>query len=305
MTQINQREIISKKLYGLNKHLIDLSKLFDFKKLPKVLMLTGKKGQGKFTLIQHLLSYVMDKDNYDLNLATVKDKNKVFYNFKENTNPNIIYIKCDDNKFKIDDIRSLRNNLQKSSINNFQRFIIFDDVECLNDNCINALLKTIEEPSKTNYFILINNQNSNVLDTLKSRCIELFIFLNQNERLEIIKRLTNDLKIEKKIDIKNTTLTPGSYLKYNQILEDEKMSLKDKLISNIEKLFKSYKQKKNIEYLNFAIYLVNQYYFEISKTQSNVTTINEKRVNIIKKIQETNKLNLNQANLITEIENYI
>ena len=167
------------------------------------------------------------------------------------------------------------------------------------------MLKTIEEPSKTNYFILINNQNSNVLDTLKSRCIELFIFLNQNERLEIIKRLTNDLKIEKKIDIKNTTLTPGSYLKYNQILEDEKMSLKDKLISNIEKLFKSYKQKKNIEYLNFAIYLVNQYYFEISKTQSNVTTINEKRVNIIKKIQETNKLNLNQANLITEIENYI
>ena len=44
--------------------------------------------------------------------------------------------------------------------------------------------------------------------------------------------------------------------------------------------------------------------FEISKTQSNVTTITEKQVNIIKKIQETNKLNLNQATLITEIENY-
>ena len=45
------------------------------------------------------------------------------------------------------------------------RFIIFDDVEYLNNNCVNALLKTIEEPIEINHFVLINNQNNNILET--------------------------------------------------------------------------------------------------------------------------------------------
>ena len=59
---------------------------------------------------------------------------------------NILYYNCSNNKVKIDDIRKLRTDIQKSSINNMYRFIIFDDVEYLNNNCVNALLKTIEEP---------------------------------------------------------------------------------------------------------------------------------------------------------------
>ena len=66
--------------------------------------------------------------------------------------------------------------MQKSSVNNSKRFIIFDDVECLNVNYVNALLKTIEEPSDINYFIIINNQTQKILDTLKSRSIEIRFF---------------------------------------------------------------------------------------------------------------------------------
>ena len=49
--------MINKKLYGLEKYLSNLIELFDNNKFPKVLMLTGKKGQGKFTLVNHLMSY--------------------------------------------------------------------------------------------------------------------------------------------------------------------------------------------------------------------------------------------------------
>ena len=45
-----------KKLYGLEEYLSNFIQLFDNSKLPKILMLTGKKGQGKFTLINHLMS---------------------------------------------------------------------------------------------------------------------------------------------------------------------------------------------------------------------------------------------------------
>ena len=37
------------------------------------------------------------------------------------------------------------------------------------------LLKIIEEPSKKNYFILINNKSKPILDTIKSRSLEIKI----------------------------------------------------------------------------------------------------------------------------------
>ena len=295
----------SNKLYGLEKYFLDLIKLFTLNKLPKVIMLSGKKGQGKFTLTHHLITYFFDKNNYDIKSFAINEKNKLVFDIKENYNPNIIYFNCLNNNVKIDDIRKLRINLQKSSIDNSKRFIIFDDVECLNVNCVNALLKTIEEPSDINYFIIINNQTQKILETLKSRSIEIMFFLNKNKKKDIIEKLALNFKIDKKINLDNSTLTPGMYLKFNKIVNEEKIDLDMSLITNIEKLLKLNKVKKDINYFNFAIYLINQYYFNKSKNQLNIENYNDRRINIIKKLHESNKLNLNQANLITELENHI
>ena len=89
-----------------------------------------------------------------------KKKNILNNNIKENYNPIVIYFSCSNNNVKIDDIRNLRLNLQKTTIDNKVRFIILDDVEKFNLNCLNALLKTIEAPSIFNHFILINNNKS-------------------------------------------------------------------------------------------------------------------------------------------------
>lgn len=295
----------SKKLYGLNKYFLEFVSLFDMGKIPKVLMLTGKKGQGKFTLVHHLLSYIFDNKNYDLKNTTINNSNKLFNNIKENYNPDIVYYKCKNNDVKIDDIRSLRINLQKSSISESKRFIIFDDIEYLNTNCVNALLKTIEEPSEINHFILINNKGQNLLETLKSRSIEIMFFLNNIEKISIIEKIISDFQLEKKIDLSNSTLTPGNYLKFNKLILDEKIDISDKLIVNIKKLLTLNKFKKNIDYLNLTIYLINQYYFKKSKNEQDINYYNNKRVDIIKKLDESNKLNLNHVNLITELENYI
>ena len=175
----------------------------------------------------------------------------------------------------------------------------------MNQNCVNALLKTIEEPTETNFFILINNQTKSILDTLRSRSIEIMIFLNNKVKLEIIEKILSDFKIEQKIDLNNLTLTPGNYLNYNRIIIDEKLDINDNLITNVEKLIKLSKLKKDIIYLNFAIYLINKYFFFKVKNEPFEDIFNEKRINIIKMIHEANKLNLNNANLITEIENII
>ena len=57
----------------------------------------------------------------------------------------------------INQIRELINNLNKSSFNSKERFVLIDNIEYLNVNSINALLKVIEEPNENIHFILINN----------------------------------------------------------------------------------------------------------------------------------------------------
>ena len=59
--------------------LIDYNNKFDFLKnlildnrLPNVLMLSGAKGIGKLTLINHFMHYYFDQDNYDLNKKIFK-----------------------------------------------------------------------------------------------------------------------------------------------------------------------------------------------------------------------------------------
>ena len=58
------------------------------------------------------------------------------------------------------------------------------------------LLKIIEEPNKNNYFILINNKSKPLLETIKSRCIEIKIIQNEHQRLSTINKLSKLYNID-------------------------------------------------------------------------------------------------------------
>ena len=157
----------SVKLFGLQDKFVLLTKLYKQKKLPKVLMLSGKKGSGKSTLINHFLISIFDNINYDFKNYYISSSSNLLNQFKNGIFSNIIYIKGSDFKsVKIDDIRSLKSKIFQSTILNNSRFIIFDDVELFNNNSLNALLKLIEEPNKNDYFFLINNQTRPLLRQL-------------------------------------------------------------------------------------------------------------------------------------------
>ena len=293
------------KLYEMSNYFECLKHLIDKKIFPKVLMLNGKKGQGKFTMVHHLLSYYFDCKNYDTKSLTINNNNFLFKNIKTNINNDILYFNCSEQSIKIDNIRELKNTLQKTSINKFNRFILFDDVEYLSNNCVNALLKSIEEPNKINHFILINNKSRPIIETLKSRSLELNIYLNKSKKLKIIENLLKDQKINN-IDenLKNTALTPGEFLIFNDILNAEDISLEDNIISNVNKLFVLSKKKKNMIYINFAIHLINIHFMTKAKNNFNIDECINRKSYIIKKLIDADKLNLNYKNTISELESY-
>ena len=109
----------SLKLFGLEKDFNFLSSLYYNKKLPKVTLLSGNKGLGKSTLINHFLFSIFDEINYDKNIYSFSKKSNLYTQFINNVFPNIIYLQGINFKVvKIDDIRNLKDTISKSSILN-------------------------------------------------------------------------------------------------------------------------------------------------------------------------------------------
>ena len=184
-------------------------------KFPKVLMLSGNKGDGKFTLISHFLHYYFDKVNYNEDENIFK-KSSFHEQFLSNTFPNIYYLNGSDfRNVKIEDIRILKNNLLKKPMMDQKRFVILDDVEVFNKNSFNALLKLIEEPGESNYFILINNSTKDLIETIKSRCLELKIILNENERKNTISSLIKIFSQQNILRDDFIRISPGNFIKFN------------------------------------------------------------------------------------------
>ena len=157
MTKINHIDPKNSKiLFGLNKEINFFINLYNRDKFPKTIMLSGNKGIGKFTLINHLLCYIYDKKNYNLDKKEINKDSNYYMNYLNGTFSDIIYLSGDHFKnVKIEDIRILKSTILKSSFSELKRFIILDDVELFNLNSLNALLKLVEEPVSNNYFILI------------------------------------------------------------------------------------------------------------------------------------------------------
>jgi DNA polymerase III subunit delta' len=293
----------SQNLFGLENYFNFISKLYLKQNLPKVIMLTGNKGIGKATFVNHFLHSIFDIKNYNLEKFT-KSKNSTFSNqFQNNIFSNIIYISGADFKsVKVEDIRNLKTKILKSAISNKDRFIVFDDIELFNHNSLNALLKIIEEPSEKNYFFLINNKSKPLLETIKSRAIEIKIILTENQRLEIIDKLVTFLKLELVLDPKTSKLSPGNFVKFNYMCKEYNISPSNDLVDNLSKLLDLYKKNKNILFINLALFIVDHYFiFLKNKNLLNKDKIFDIKNYIFENLNSLIMYNINQNSFINAV----
>ena len=147
----------NKSLYGDKEIFSNLKELFDNSRLPNKIIFSGEKGIGKSTLAYHLTNYIFslcEENKYDFDNNCI-DVNNYSYNLiLKNTHPNFFFISndADKNNIQISKVREMINFTNKSSFNNLCKIILIDNIELLNTNSVNALLKIIEEPNNNIFF---------------------------------------------------------------------------------------------------------------------------------------------------------
>tara|TARA_B100001063_G_scaffold86762_1_gene80690 strand:- start:229 stop:1161 length:933 start_codon:yes stop_codon:yes gene_type:complete len=292
------------KLYGLDNYFNQLTKLYRKGNYPNKLLLSGQKGIGKSTLALHFINFVLtinEDHKYDVKNYQINTESSELKTIQNKSNPNLIIIDTHDEKISINinQIRELILALNKSSFNNKPRFVLIDNIEFLNVNSVNALLKILEEPNKNINFILIHN-NKRILPTLLSRCINFKINLSNSDYLDILNQLL-DNKLDNLInnDLINYYFSPGEIYNLVQFSLENKFDLSNIDLKNFLKiLIEDHHYKKN-NFINNIMYNLIEFYFRklnISFSKS----IDKKYSYFIKKIDDTKKYNLDKESLFIE-----
>jgi len=73
-------------------------------------------------------------------------------------------------EYSIAAVREIKKFLSQKSFNHESKFVYLPEVDLLNHESQNALLKTLEEPGPNNYFLLTTCKISALLPTIISRC---------------------------------------------------------------------------------------------------------------------------------------
>ena len=291
-TQIN--------LFGLNNFFLELTNLFDQKKFPNKILLSGEKGSGKCTLAYHIINYILSKDEdftYDKENFLINEQNKSFKLIQNRSNPNFNLIDISEDKKFIDinQIRDLISNMNKSSFNDKIRFVLIDNIEFLNKNSVNALLKILEEPNTNVHFILIHN-NKKILPTLSSRCLNFKISLAHNQSIEIANSIFSENVLNKiNQDLIHHYLTPGNFynlIKFSENFEVDltAITLKEFITVIIEQNY--YKKDNAIKHMLYD-------FIELFFRNNNFSNLYSY---FLKKIDDCKKFNLDEESLLMEFE---
>ena len=230
------------------------------------------------------------------------NKCKACIEFETSNNPDYNEIKTEENSIKIEQIRLMQSKIAEKPIISNKKVYIINDSEKMTKEAQNCLLKTLEEPPEYITIILITSNESQILNTVKSRCTKINFSPIENGILKKYLEQTHNFQniTENMLKVYSGSIKKALEINENQEIYNEL----DKYFYNIEKLKIIdvlnkieclYKNKENIkemlEYINVLL-------LEKAKT-------NTQYIEYIQQVEQTKqKIKLN-ANYDMTIDNLL
>ncbi len=266
-------------------------------------MFIGNEGIGKSLFASEFAKMIL------CNASTPNEKSCDNCNscigFNTNNHPDFMIVDLEDSKsIKIDQIRYLQEKIAEKPIVSNRKVYIINNSDTMTKEAQNCLLKTLEEPPSYAVIILISSNESNLLNTIKSRCTKIsFTKLNNDEILDYFKRNNIEFNFNQNIlQACNGSIGKAIRIKdesnnYN-IIDDVLNNIRTKDISyiwnNSEILYKSKDSIDDLlDYIN--IILMNKL----------LSTNDIRYVNCVKIVEKTKKKLSSNANYDMSIDNML
>jgi len=302
------------KLIGFKNYFIFFDKLYNNKKLPNSILLSGPKGIGKSTFVYHLANYLLSKNEklkYDNNKFLINENNQTYKLIQDGTHTNFFILDTinSNENIKIEQIRKLLQFLNKSTYYKELKIVLIDNAESLNINSSNALLKAVEEPLENTFFFIIHNSSQKLIKTIKSRCVDFKFNFNLSEKKEIFTEISKSYNFDFTENDLNNFLrfdTHGNLLNYLAILKETDFNLSDNYSSCITHLMDLYASQNDFKILNYLSIFIQNFYNQLSLKNSLLISTYQRNLNeIMNIIYNTKKFNLDKKNLIFTINKII
>ena len=298
-------------LYGYNRYFDFFSKVLEKNKIPNALLFSGPKGIGKSTFAYHIINHILSKNEnnkYSIENFTISEENLSYKLIDSNTHPNFFLIdnNINENEIKIDQIRTLKKFLNKTTYSTNRKIILIDNAENLNLNSSNALLKAIEEPASNVFFFIVHDSAYKIMDTIRSRCIEFKFHFNISEKKNILEKIIN--QYDSNLDIKSLFQylyfdTPGNLIKYNSILSNENLKLSDDFLDSILFFIDKCKNTKDKESLPILKTLIEKFYNDLCLSDNtNINNYFFNKLKVLELLNNMKKYNLDKKNVLIIIE---
>lgn len=192
-------------------------------------LFTGARGVGKTSMARILAKA--------LNCPEVQDgvpcgECEVCQNISAGSDIDVLEIDGASNR-GIDDIRSLRANVNVRSMRSPNKIYIIDEVHMLTKEAFNALLKTLEEPPPNVKFIFCTTEPNKLPDTILSRCQRFdFGYIEEASISQRLKQIAEAENVEvEDAAIQLVARRAGGSMRDSQSIFDQLLSFGESLLT--------------------------------------------------------------------------
>ena len=282
-------DLMDKVVPRLNYSILGHKKIIDYllgsflnNSMHHAYIFSGNKGIGKATLAFAIARKILSGSNS--NDLSVDMNDKACKLIEANSHPDLLVIESEEpekkNFISIDQVRKCSEFFNQTSSMSNWRICILDSIDFIDISSSNTILKILEEPPANCLFLIISHNIERVIDTIKSRCLELKFKNLMNEIMtEKIKLLKPNLlrnEIDKMLDMSDGSI--GNLINLSH-------SDSQKICSEIDKIFSERKIDESI--YNFSDFILKED-SNINKFEIFIEVVNIKLNSFIKELAINN-----------------